>query len=56
MGTYEFFTFNNLNINNEQFMEICRAHPGCVGCPFKTEDKEINNIRYRCHTGRGEIR
>lgn len=56
MGTYEFFTFNNMNINNDRFMEICKAHPGCEGCPLKTEDKEINGTRYRCHTGRREVR
>jgi len=56
MGTYEFFTFNNMNINNDYFMEICKAHPGCEGCPLKTEDKEINGTRYHCYTGRGEVR
>lgn len=58
MGTEQFFTFNfnDLNLNNEQFMEICKAHPGCEGCPLKSKDKEINGVRYHCHTGRGEVR
>ena len=45
MGTYEFFTFNNMNINNDHFMEICKAHPGCEGCPLKTEDKEFTEAK-----------
>lgn len=58
MGTEQFFTFNfsDLNLNNEQFMEICKAHPGCVDCPLKTKDIEINGSLLRCNTGRGDIR
>lgn len=49
----DFIQFD-LNVNKE-FMEICKAHPGCEGCPFKTEDKEINGTKVRCNTGRGDI-
>lgn len=35
MGIYE-FNFNDLTLNNEQFMETCKAHPGCVDCSLKT--------------------
>lgn len=58
MGTEQFFTFNlnDLNLNNEQFMEICKSHPGCEDCPLKTEDKKINGTIIRCNTGRGDIR
>ena len=49
-------SFMELNIDvSNQFMEICKAHPGCEGCPFKTEDKEINGTKVRCNTGRGDI-
>jgi hypothetical protein len=43
------------NINKE-FMQICESHPGCEGCPLKTEDKEIKGTKLRCNTGRGDIR
>lgn len=55
MGIYE-FNFNDLTLNNKQFMEICEAHPGCVDCPLKTQDMEIDGTMMRCNTGRGDIR
>jgi hypothetical protein len=54
-GTWQ-INFGNMNQGNAEFMNICKAHPGCIDCPLKTEDKEINGTKFRCHTGRGEVR
>ena len=45
----------DMNNVNKEFIEICKSHPGCEGCPFKIEDKEINGTKVRCNTGRGNI-
>lgn len=37
---------------NQEFMNICKAHPSCIDCPLKNGDMNIQDIVLRCETGR----
>ena len=39
---------------NQEFMNICKSHPGCRDCPLKTEDVDIQGTILRCDTGRAK--
>lgn len=44
---------NELNKRGaKEFDTICKAHPGCVDCPLKTEDKQYEDFVLQCTTGR----
>lgn len=45
-----------MKIVNEEFMQICKGHPDCVGCPLAVKDVQIGNSTVRCNTGRGDLK
>lgn len=50
--------FQQINIGainqaiGQEFMQICKQHVSCVGCPLKTQDMEVQGSVIRCETGR----
>lgn len=44
---------NNMTVNQE-FMNICKLHPGCVNCPLRIDDMELQGVLIRCETGRAK--
>lgn len=45
-----------IKIVNDEFMQICKGHPDCVGCPLAIKDVQIGNSTVRCNTGRGDLK
>ena len=37
---------------NQEFMNICRAHPSCINCPLKNSDMDIQGTKLTCLTER----
>lgn len=39
---------------NQEFMNICKSHPGCKDCPLKNEVMNVQGTKLRCETGRSK--
>lgn len=39
---------------NQEFMKVCKSHPGCKDCPLKNSDMDIQGTILRCETGRAK--
>lgn len=37
---------------NQEFVNICKEHPSCDGCPLSIQDVQIQSGLTRCETGR----